>query len=124
MSRESLPVKSIFVISHNTPPFVNVSFYAVFTNFQKIKKIFRKPLAILCNVWYYLDTTQKGVNQMKTTVELFKELLDEVKYNNYEPNYTRNYIMGAYDMAKTVATIKGEDTAELILLTHDFLYKK
>ena len=61
---------------------------------------------------------------MKTTVELFKELLEEVKRKEYEPNFARNYILGAYDMAKTVATIKGEDTAELILLTHDFLYKK
>ena len=61
---------------------------------------------------------------MKTTVELFKELLEEVKRNNYEPDYARNYVLGAYDMAKTIATTKGEDTVELILLTHDFLFKK
>lgn len=61
---------------------------------------------------------------MKTTVETFKELLEEVKRNNYEPNYARNYVLGAYDMAKTIATIKGEDTTELICLTHDFLFKK
>ena len=60
---------------------------------------------------------------MKTTVETFKELLEEVKRNNYEPNYARDYVLGAYDMAKTVATIRGEDTAELIILTHDFLFK-
>ena len=61
---------------------------------------------------------------MKTTVEMFKELLEEVKRNNYEPSYARNYILGAYGMAMTVATTKGEDTAELIILTHSFLFKK
>ena len=61
---------------------------------------------------------------MNTTVETFKELLEEVKRKKYEPSFARNYVLGAYDMAKTVATIKGEDTTELVILTHEFLYKK
>lgn len=59
---------------------------------------------------------------MKTAVEMFKEILEEAKYKYHDRDLVFAYVLGASDMAKTVAAIRGENIGEIINLTYDFLH--